>query len=145
MTRYNKLFLTVVLSHSASIVDSFLSLPCTRIHKHGTNGESCERYTQENSFRQKKVILWAYGSDDDDEDMSQVLDGRDWRAFRANLVMSEAVSEQDTDRLAFEALDPDIWAYDTGKVIEPGAIILGGVEQDFGFGLRQQYFHKVGI
>ena len=30
----------------------------------------------------------------------------------------------------------------TGKVIEQGAVILGGVEQDFGFGLRQQYFHK---
>jgi putative AlgH/UPF0301 family transcriptional regulator len=42
-------------------------------------------------------------------------------------------------------LDPSQWAYDSGKVIEKGAVILGGVEQDFGFGLRQQYFHKAAI
>ena len=37
------------------------------------------------------------------------------------------------------------WAYESGKLIEQGAIILGGVEQDFGFALRQQYFHKAVI
>jgi putative AlgH/UPF0301 family transcriptional regulator len=42
-------------------------------------------------------------------------------------------------------LDPSQWAYDSGKIIEQGAVILGGVEQDFGFGLRQQYFHKAAI
>jgi putative AlgH/UPF0301 family transcriptional regulator len=42
-------------------------------------------------------------------------------------------------------LDPSQWAYDSGKVIEQGAVILGGVEQEFGFGLRQQYFHKAAI
>lgn len=42
-------------------------------------------------------------------------------------------------------LDPSQWAYDSGNVIEQGAVILGGVEQDFGFGLRQQYFHKAAI
>lgn len=46
---------------------------------------------------------------------------------------------------AFTPLDPSQWAYDSGKVIEQGAVILGGVEQDFGFGLRQQYFHKAAI
>ena len=45
----------------------------------------------------------------------------------------------------FTPLDPSQWAYDSGKVIETGAVILGGVEQDFGFGLRQQYFHKAAI
>ncbi|KAG7361158.1 ACR COG1678 domain containing protein [Nitzschia inconspicua] len=42
-------------------------------------------------------------------------------------------------------LDPSHWAYDSGDVIEKGAVILGGVEQEFGFGLRQQYFHKAAI
>mmetsp|Transcript_43548 Transcript_43548/g.49312 ORF Transcript_43548/g.49312 Transcript_43548/m.49312 type:complete len:662 (-) Transcript_43548:9-1994(-) len=42
-------------------------------------------------------------------------------------------------------LDPSQWAYDSGDVIEQGAVILGGIEQDFSFGLRQQYFHKVAI
>lgn len=45
----------------------------------------------------------------------------------------------------FTPLDPSQWAYDSGKVVEKGAVILGGVEQDFGFGLRQQYFHKAVI
>jgi putative AlgH/UPF0301 family transcriptional regulator len=42
-------------------------------------------------------------------------------------------------------LDPSQWAYESGKVVEQGTVILGGVEQDFGFGLRQQYFHKAAI
>lgn len=42
-------------------------------------------------------------------------------------------------------LDPSQWAYDSGDIIEQGAVILGGVEQKFGFGLRQQYFHKAAI
>jgi len=51
-----------------------------------------------------------------------------------------------SDRLnTMTPLDPSQWAYDSGKVIEQGAVILGGVEQDFGFGLRQQYFHKAAI
>jgi hypothetical protein len=45
----------------------------------------------------------------------------------------------------FTPLSPSQWAYDSGKVVERGAVILGGVEQDFGFGLRQQYFHKAVI
>jgi Putative transcriptional regulator len=43
----------------------------------------------------------------------------------------------------FTPLASSQWAYDAGHVIEKGAVILGGVEQEFGFGLRQQYFHKV--
>jgi hypothetical protein len=42
-------------------------------------------------------------------------------------------------------LDPSQWAYDSGKIVEQGAVILGGVEQEYGFGLRQQYFHKAAI
>jgi putative AlgH/UPF0301 family transcriptional regulator len=34
------------------------------------------------------------------------------------------------------------WAYDSGQLIETGAVLLGGVEQEFGFGLRQQFFEK---
>ena len=45
----------------------------------------------------------------------------------------------------FTPLHPSQWAYDSGNVIEKGAVILGGVEQDYGFGLRQQYFHKAVI
>ena len=37
------------------------------------------------------------------------------------------------------------WAYESGGVIEKGAVILGAVgdvPSTIGFGLRQQYFHK---
>jgi len=135
-------------------------------------------------------------SDDDAEDDEDDIDlsDKDWRAFRAKLVMSEPTkddedesssspssttpasaaeafmeSEEDLDGIGavfaskssaaeeggaptdvmcaskFTPLSPDQWAYDSGKVIEQGAVILGGVEQDFGFGLRQQYFHKAVI
>jgi len=42
-------------------------------------------------------------------------------------------------------LDPTQWAYESGDVIEKGAVMLGGVDQEYGFGLRQQYFHKAAI
>jgi putative AlgH/UPF0301 family transcriptional regulator len=59
----------------------------------------------------------------------------------------EIAAEEEEDELlqGMTPLDPSQWAYDSGKVIEQGAIILGGVEQDYGFGLRQQYFHKAAI
>ena len=34
------------------------------------------------------------------------------------------------------------WAYDAGDAIEAGNLIISKVEQDFGYGIRQQYFHK---
>jgi Uncharacterized ACR, COG1678 len=53
--------------------------------------------------------------------------------------------QKPTKNTIMTPLDPSQWAYDSGKVIEQGAVILGGVEQDYGFGLRQQYFHKAAI
>jgi putative transcriptional regulator len=110
------------------------------------------------------------------------LSGRDWRDFRAKLVLGESnhaimiqEQEQDDDEdcipesgdcdldgignlyttdgvrstisllEGMTPLDPSQWAYESGSIIEQGAVILGGVEQDFGFGLRQQYFHKAAI
>mmetsp|Transcript_45677 Transcript_45677/g.110671 ORF Transcript_45677/g.110671 Transcript_45677/m.110671 type:complete len:663 (+) Transcript_45677:155-2143(+) len=122
--------------------------------------------------------------DDDDEDDDDVaIKDKDWRAFRAKLVMGEKKSESTTESKTAEStqpiidegdldgigslfeedfvsedassvasnldlsdgmtpLDPSQFAYDSGDMIEQGSVILGGVEQDFGFGLRQQYFHK---
>ena len=106
--------------------------------------------------------------DDDDEGDEISLENQDWRAFRAKLVMADAPQqirdvsaesdESDLDGIGslfgasavadgfkMTPLDPSQWAYDSGKVIEQGAVILGGVEQEYGFGLRQQYFHKAAI
>jgi putative AlgH/UPF0301 family transcriptional regulator len=115
-------------------------------------------------------------SKDDEEEID--ISNRDWRAFRAQLVMQDSAGSQsstspsdspslsdpvtyddDLDGIGslftdedtpmnkenFTPLEPSQWAYDSGHVIEQGAVILGGVEQDFGFGLRQQYFHKAVI
>ncbi len=85
------------------------------------------------------------------------------KAFRAQLVLNE----QNMDMQDLHDHDEDIdgigsifyksqngnkqtknvspgqaWGYDSGTIIETGSIILGGVEQDFGFGLQQQFFHK---
>jgi len=140
----------------------------------------------------------AWDDDDEDEDGDDLdidLSDKDWRAFRAKLVMGEppatsstttqktssssnkqvsqesvepdhakekvVVDDGDLDGIGalfsseqqevqqlqekMTPLDPSQWAYDSGKVIEQGAVILGGVEQDYGFGLRQQYFHKAAI
>lgn len=68
---------------------------------------------------------------------------------RSNKKMGSRSSTDDSDTMSslegMTPLDPSQWAYDSGKIIEQGAVILGGVEQDFGFGLRQQYFHKAAI
>mmetsp|Transcript_8976 Transcript_8976/g.19393 ORF Transcript_8976/g.19393 Transcript_8976/m.19393 type:complete len:699 (-) Transcript_8976:1267-3363(-) len=58
---------------------------------------------------------------------------------------SQCESKQETKMDGLTPLDPSQWAYDSGDVIEQGAVILGGIEQEFGFGLRQQYFHKTVI
>jgi hypothetical protein len=123
------------------------------------------------------LILPARTDNNDDEIIAD--EERDWRAFRARLVMSEggavpaatsgkggmgsvttddandddivdldgfgALYSEETVGSHLTPLNPSQWAYDSGKVIEKGAVILGGVEQDFGFGLRQQYFHKAVI
>jgi hypothetical protein len=60
-------------------------------------------------------------------------------------IIPSIVSQSMEEGTSLTPLDPSQWAYDSGNVIEQGAIILGGVEQEFGFGLRQQYFHKAAI
>jgi len=151
------------------------------------------------SSRRSIKIFLKDDDEDDVEDSDIDISNRDWRAFRAQLVMQGSDSsasdsiesssttpdssivgrttesssstpdlaedtsnmnmiyEDDLDGIGslftdeqtpmntdnFTPLQPSQWAYDAGHVIEKGAVILGGVEQQFGFGLRQQYFHKV--
>ena len=66
----------------------------------------------------------------------------DWREMRARLVAQERAAAQ------AEGTDaPTLGRGDEGFVfesplIEQGTVILGGTKQEFGFALRQQYFHK---
>jgi putative AlgH/UPF0301 family transcriptional regulator len=139
----------VILFAAFPVVDSFLPRHYTRFH--------VNFYT---AAQAKKDV------DDEEEEID--VSNQDWRAFRAKLVMGSSsrssapskrkVEEDDLDGIGslfssseddtleiMTPLDPSQWAYDSGKVIETGAVILGGVEQDYGFGLRQQYFHKAAI
>ena len=56
----------------------------------------------------------------------------DWREMRARLVAGEQGATGGED-----------FVYES-PLIEQGSVILGGTKQDFGFALRQQYFHKCG-
>lgn len=102
-------------------------------------------------YGSRPLFLCNEEKEEDDETID--LSERDWRAFRAKLVMQpserkekrEYSEDDDVDGIgaALSCEEPTQWAYDSGFVVERGAVILGGVEQEFGFGLRQQYFHKV--
>ena len=65
----------------------------------------------------------------------------DWREMRARLI---AQDRQEKDPLTSDVADPltsDGFVYES-PLIEQGTILLGGTKQDFGFALRQQFFHK---
>jgi putative AlgH/UPF0301 family transcriptional regulator len=62
-------------------------------------------------------------------------ESEDWRQFRAKLVAQEK-------GVAVSGEEGSGWAYSSGNLVEQGSLLLGGSELEFGFGLRQQYFHK---
>ena len=57
----------------------------------------------------------------------------DWRDMRAQLIAQESQADGTSASGGY--------AYES-PLIEQGTILLGGTEQDFGFALRQQFFHK---
>jgi hypothetical protein len=67
----------------------------------------------------------------------------DWRTFRAKLVSQENKgSGIEGSPEVGSSMKGDEWVYDAGKFVETGCVILGGSQMEYGFGLRQQYFHK---
>lgn len=113
------------------------------------------------AFRAKLVMSEPTNDDEDESSSSSTTQASAAEAFmeseedldgigavfagKASTMEEDALSADGMCPSKFTPLAPDQWAYDSGKVIEQGAVILGGVEQDFGFGLRQQYFHKAVI
>jgi len=85
-------------------------------------------------------------SQKDDSSLPEETPGEDWRAFRAKLVLQEKQQQQQqrsSSSSSSTTTDGDgCWAYEAGNVIETGSIILSRAQQDFGYGIRQQYFHK---
>ena len=76
-------------------------------------------------------------------DGGDVKGEEDWRDVRARLVAMEQLEQADPD--APPGLSSPVVSgapvYET-PLIERGSVILGGTQQEFGFALRQQYFHK---
>ena len=67
------------------------------------------------------------------------LDDKDWRAFRAKLVAAQQAGEGGDGGASTTPEGGFMYAT---PLIEQGSVILGGTDQEFGFALRQQYFHK---
>jgi len=68
----------------------------------------------------------------------------DWRDVRARLVAKEQLERQGvapTDASSAADRIDAAQVYET-PLIEQGSVILGGTQQEYGFALRQQYFHK---
>ena len=65
----------------------------------------------------------------------------DWRSVRARLVKQEQAEASGAPKAEDDASGEEEYVFAT-PLIEQGSVILGGTEQEFGFALRQQYFHK---
>ena len=63
----------------------------------------------------------------------------DWREMRAKLVAQER--QQNAGDGGPTAESGDGYVYES-PLIEQGTVLLGGTKQEFGFALRQQFFHK---
>lgn len=160
-----KRLLYILLIVAPQLGASFQSLPWTVVRR-----QSCS-FPSLLIVAGKRTNKEDNDSSENNDDID--ISNQDWRAFRAKLVMqkdtpaptSEAGRQEDgrpsgdLDGIG-EIFDDQSapltssstpmnssqkWAYDSGKVIEQGAVILGSVEQSYGFGLRQQYFHKAAI
>ena len=65
----------------------------------------------------------------------------DWRDVRARLVKQEQAEAMGAPEAEDGAPGGEEYVFAT-PLIEQGSVILGGTQQEFGFALRQQYFHK---
>ena len=81
------------------------------------------------SFRSKASV--------EDDDVAPEL-AEDVRDFRARLISRS--KEGVLDAIPAPSNESS-WAYET-PLLEQGSVLLGGTEQDLGFAVRQQYFHK---
>ena len=74
-----------------------------------------------------------------------VVESSSSSSTKTSPMSSSSTTTDDVILQGMTPLDPSQFAYDSGEMIEQGSVILGGVEQEYGFGLRQQYFHKAAI
>merc|ERR1719162_1037432 len=74
--------------------------------------------------------------------MQEAEDEMDWREMRARLVEQEKRLQQAESGDNGTGVSSGSGYVFESPLIEQGTVILGGTLQEFGFALRQQYFHK---
>ncbi|KAK3255751.1 hypothetical protein CYMTET_35084 [Cymbomonas tetramitiformis] len=97
--------------------------------------KTCTEPTARQLHPRRSCRISCSSQPDSSADNNPIELTQDARDFRARLVAREKGLTGDS--LAEE----QGWVYET-PLIEQGVVILGGTEQQFGFALRQQYFHK---
>ncbi|KAL7536371.1 hypothetical protein ACHAXR_007124 [Thalassiosira sp. AJA248-18] len=126
--------------HLLLVFELFSVAVAFQLHRHNNVHRNLSRWPPSSSFPRKLSLSSSAGDDGivgDEDESAPSLDGDDWRAFRARLVLGGQ------DGGGNNTTSSSSWAYDSGNAIEAGSIILAKVEPDFDyFGLTQQYFHK---
>ena len=116
----------------------------------------CSSFVVRNRYNDRKPSSFGrlYSLDPKGDNDETTKDGEeeeeDWRAFRARLVMNEALdnsssssSSKSTPTTSSPSEPLSSWTYDTGTFVEQGSIVISRVESSLGcHDLRQPYFGK---
>ena len=129
-----KIAAAVLLLHIAATAPcaSAFSL-CARLSGHRARTPWASPPCRARAGPRRRGVLWSLRASSGKQEDGDVSDA-DWRDFRAKLVAQEKGGGQEGAA--------DEWAYNAGNLVEQGSLLMGGSELEFGFGLRQQYFHK---
>lgn len=103
--------------------------------KSANEGENVSSSTRTSSTDDKSDSALSDGKMDGQVDKNVILDDGDLDGigsiFRDDFTEAvESESEKEAGKTELTPLDPSQWAYDSGDVIEQGAVILGGIEQE---------------
>ncbi len=114
--------------------------------KTANEGENAPSTTRTTSTDDKSGSALSDGKTDGQVDKNVVKDDGDLDGigsiFRDDFTDTvESESETEAGKTELTPLDPSQWAYDSGDVIEQGAVILGGIEQEVSADLDQGHFH----
>lgn len=102
--------------------------------------------TNVDSTRKARLFSSPEEDSNNDDDISEEQEQEeDWRDFRAKLIRqfeSSDTTDINTTTTTTTTTSTTTWAYESGNAIETGSVILSRPVQDFGYGLKRQYFHK---
>ena len=114
--------------------------------KTANEGDSLSSSTRTSSADDKSDSTSSVANTGGQVDENIILDEGDLDGigsiFRDDFTDSaETESENEVAKSELTPLDPSQWAYDSGDVIEQGAVILGGIEQEVSVVFDQEHSH----